>query len=620
MLCGTSVAYIPFNPIITDKGLPVVWKGENSGIVGWLDVFFTVGQEIKRTNRVMAIKLFADNSIIFVHPANPNVPLPKGLYLWQSGWDFWKGGKKPHQVDGLILKAGFEQSEQNNYFKNLYCSGSTGQGVGNSLFRFADTTMKVWTSTKDNKVWVATDARHDYPSLEVENIFKWDKRDKDAAELPVPENRFFRQGLFYGIMGVTEEYFRELSRDQFGKVRLPHTMFPLPWEVENQELEKYFPGRSLVPRPETFKILKLQDLYTQAKELLQKTPDGKGKLSIINGYELFEQMNARQATDIRFLQSQSENVDAVFQLASNFNDLEGGVGDPTHLVESMMYRPAQGEEACLATLGAAILRKYWINEIKPINILQDLPHVEVNAVGRIIKITQKLTEADIPKIAVGLQQDVPVSSGYFRGFSGRYPGYENIEDSSVKDRVTFLYKSGAVVSGRDPLNIFNSVVAPQNINQVFTAALDVNMKNKGAINDPQSAQILLKAAYQGTLLAAAVSGKKKLFLTLVGAGAFKNELEWINNALESNFTVDGRMITLAEIIARAGLEVIIVIHSDPRPDRVQDIIKRKDFIKRLVALNDTVQAFNQKPNFADTLGTQPLLTLFNDLSVLSALM
>ena len=99
------------------------------------------------------------------------------------------------------------------------------------------------------------------------------------------------------------------------------------------------------------------------------------------------------------------------------------------------------------------------------------------------------------------------------------------------------------------------------------AALDVNPQNKGALNDVVSAKILLIGAYQATILAAATHGIHKVFLTLLGTGAFGNKLEWINEALETPFDINGKKTHLTEIINHAGMEVNVVVHADPRPGR-----------------------------------------------------
>ena len=68
---------------------------------------------------------------------------------------------------------------------------------------------------------------------------------------------------------------------------------------------------------------------------------------------------------------------------------------------------------------------------------------------------------------------------------------------------------------------------PNTINQVFCAAMNLSQGTTGYANSrlkdsAEKAKFLLQAAYRGTYLAALSSGSRKLFLTLIGGGAFGN--------------------------------------------------------------------------------------------------
>lgn len=68
---------------------------------------------------------------------------------------------------------------------------------------------------------------------------------------------------------------------------------------------------------------------------------------------------------------------------------------------------------------------------------------------------------------------------------------------------------------------------PNTINQVFCAAMNLSQGSTGYANSvlkdsDEKARFLLRAAYRGTFLAALNRGSRKLFLTLIGGGAFGN--------------------------------------------------------------------------------------------------
>jgi len=56
-------------------------------------------------------------------------------------------------------------------------------------------------------------------------------------------------------------------------------------------------------------------------------------------------------------------------------------------------------------------------------------------------------------------------------------------------------------------------------------------KNTAAPNSDVKCRFVLDCAYQGTYLEAIANKRSKIFLTLVGGGAFGNKKEWIYSAL-----------------------------------------------------------------------------------------
>ena len=74
------------------------------------------------------------------------------------------------------------------------------------------------------------------------------------------------------------------------------------------------------------------------------------------------------------------------------------------------------------------------------------------------------------------------------------------------------------------------------------------------------ARLILEATYEATFAAAAINfektGNNRLYLTLVGGGAFGNELAWILSAIQRAATV----------FAQHSLDVRIVSHRNPNPN------------------------------------------------------
>jgi hypothetical protein len=102
-------------------------------------------------------------------------------------------------------------------------------------------------------------------------------------------------------------------------------------------------------------------------------------------------------------------------------------------------------------------------------------------------------ESRLEEVCVGVHEDVPVVFGYDWG--------------------------GQVEGARRVTQIFTSTLAAGYGNQPIEGALEVICRQ------------LLRAAYLGTLLAAAVLGRRRVILTLIGGGVFANPLRLIWEAI-----------------------------------------------------------------------------------------
>ncbi len=94
------------------------------------------------------------------------------------------------------------------------------------------------------------------------------------------------------------------------------------------------------------------------------------------------------------------------------------------------------------------------------------------------------------------------------------------------------------------------------VSQAYCSALPVAYSGHPPAEWEPFARLVLEAAYEATLCTAIRNGSPKLFLTLLGGGAFGNHPQWILDALE-------RALTLYEFAA--PLQVAIVSHGAPKP-------------------------------------------------------
>lgn len=93
------------------------------------------------------------------------------------------------------------------------------------------------------------------------------------------------------------------------------------------------------------------------------------------------------------------------------------------------------------------------------------------------------------------------------------------------------------------------------VSQAFCSALPLSYSSAGSPEWTSFAQLILEAAYEGTLLAAADNAERTpgapVYLTKLGGGAFGNPTEWIVTAMERGF----------DLLADSSLDVHIVHHT-----------------------------------------------------------
>ncbi len=106
------------------------------------------------------------------------------------------------------------------------------------------------------------------------------------------------------------------------------------------------------------------------------------------------------------------------------------------------------------------------------------------------------------------------------------------------------------------------------VSQAYCSALPVAYSRHGFAAWERFARLVLEASYEATICAAILSarggGSHKLFLTLLGGGAFGNETRWILDGME-------RALTMYR--DTAALEVAIVSYGAPQPC-LQEVIAR----------------------------------------------
>lgn len=257
--------------------------------------------------------------------------------------------------------------------------------------------------------------------------------------------------------------------------------------------------------------------------------------------------------NVQDLHCDASNAGAMFQVASQFNLLEMISPNVTPDDGVGIYEndPTQGPACAIACGAGTIYRNYFV----PVG----------DGAGQ-------TTERQINCLAdlgVGLGNDLDqywtVRNGYAlptrKGLNRVRMDLKSADDAD-KDQLRGLLRIGVHRKTQVTLRDCQHVVS-----QAYCSALPVSYSGLEASLWEPFARLVLEAAYEATFCAtvlnAADTGCHRLYLTLLGGGAFGNEASWIVSAIERAL----------ELNRMSGLEVLIVSYGSPRPF-VRELIKR----------------------------------------------
>jgi len=279
-----------------------------------------------------------------------------------------------------------------------------------------------------------------------------------------------RKDFFQEITGVSEDSFRSYSSD----------------------LKNKFYLEKIKPNAGVYSECTIKELRDKAKNI--ESFSGEGYFKVLYDKPVQEFFN-------------DETFDgAVFQSASDVTGLEGGIVYDHEKLNNMQYRTEQGETVAFCTLYGNIERKYF----KPrINLLDSIPGFKV--VGEnIVEIPSQLNESDFLNHKIGYQRGTLVT-------------YE--ADPELKTAKGFP----ALVKKEGDMRVDQAISYSMNLHSPYAKKL---MQVHGKNHVMRIAEQLVKKTYEGAILAEFVNGRKKIVLTLVGAGVYGNPVEWDLEAIE----------------------------------------------------------------------------------------
>jgi len=254
-------------------------------------------------------------------------------------------------------------------------------------------------------------------------------------------------------------------------------------------------------------IPSLQELRIQKKYL--PLPNGRLKLQEYVG-------------DVQELHLDVANKNSVIQVASQFNLLEMVSPNVTPEMGIDRYEndPTQGPACAIACGAGTIWRNYFVkvdgklgqSENRQIDTMKDMGIALGNEDGSLWEMQNGYllpSEEGLERINTRLSQSNVAS----------------------RDALKQLYRIGIQWNTEVTLNS-----AGHTVTQVYASALPVAYTNFPDEQWEPFARLILEAAYESIFHAALLNlqqtGKNKVYLTLLGGGAFGNRLEWIYDAMK----------------------------------------------------------------------------------------
>ncbi len=308
--------------------------------------------------------------------------------------------------------------------------------------------------------------------------------------------------------------------------------------VEGEILTSRVNGRSV--RHGRLETPSLSELRTQVGLLPRK----QGKLSI-----------RETVGDVRHFHKDSSNTDALFQVASQFNLLEmiGPEVTPGKGVGRYADDPTQGPACAIAAGAGTIYRNYFA----PTN--GRVGQTANSQIDCLADVGIALGKADerLWKMRNGYVQATSLTSVTEIG--------EMIRQSSEseRDNIRRLLRIG--IHSETEVTLDH---AGHTVTQAYCSALPLGMYSPYPTHlwEP-FARLALEASYEATICASIINasrtGNNKVFLTLVGGGAFGNEESWIIDAMER------AIMTYKD----AELDIMIVSYSRQNP-AVNQLVRR----------------------------------------------
>lgn len=279
----------------------------------------------------------------------------------------------------------------------------------------------------------------------------------------------------------------------------------------------------------------LAELMTDAKAILQSSA---AEAKSIKVQEVI--------ADVQSLHTDPQNAGALFQVASQFNLLEmvGPTVTPDSGITGYQFDRTQGPACAMACGAGLIYRNYFVpvkgepgqTADRQLNMLDTFEQALLLYVNQ--HSGQQFESLWLMKNGYALP-----SAKQLLAINETLAQLSDAETTKLISLIKIAVQYDTEVT----LNNAGHLVS-----QAYCSAMPVAYSQHSSGLWQPLASLILQAAYQATLAAAVINAEKtgnnRVYLTLLGGGAFGNAIEWITSAMQS-------AITLFE---QSGLDINVV--------------------------------------------------------------
>lgn len=300
----------------------------------------------------------------------------------------------------------------------------------------------------------------------------------------------------------------------------------------------------------SFEMPSLAELRLKAEALSPRA--GRLRLSLVQG-------------DVRELHEDPGHAGSVFQVASQFNMLEMVSPDvsPEHGVTRYQWDRTQGPACAIAAGAATIFRNYFVEVDGEQGQTQQRQLDGLRDLGTALGELTGLTPAQLWQMRNGYAQCTAAGLAAMAAALDRAEEHAPIGKRDhlrehLRERLRVgVHRNVEVTSGVTRKRHMRPAETDHEpgplVTQVFCSALPVAYGRHPSKLWAPFARLVLEAAYEATLLEAALSRSRGdsgvVFLTLLGGGAFGNDEDWIVDGLRhalqlcSDFDLDARLVS-----------------------------------------------------------------------------